>query len=244
MKKVIKQLTAIILQQCGKRLVNFDAPAKPYADGIRFLKKIIDTPGLIIDIGVADGTPELTDSFPLTSNRYLLIEANPKFHHNLESLVQISNGLTTLEKSFCGATFETISFNLNKTGHNSSKYSKLGTTEKIEVLCKPLDAIIDEQTLADISPVLLKIDVEGAELDVLQGATKTLERCDVVIMETWINVPNINTPATFATLVSFMDEHGFSVFDFFAGCNHASGVLAHVDTVFVKKDSKYRTRLS
>jgi hypothetical protein len=37
--------------------------------------------------------------------------------------------------------------------------------------------------------VLLKVDVEGAELDVLRGAKKTLERTKVLVLEICWGVP-------------------------------------------------------
>lgn len=242
MKKILKNVLLKFLLLFGKRITNTHAPAKPYSEGVQFLKRIGVKPDLIIDVGVADGTPELTDVFTFNKNTYLLIEANPKYHHYLEKLESQNREKVIIEKSFCGSDRKTVKFNLNKSGYSSSKYAKYRESRSIDIPSLPLDDIIMKHNLSEYSSIMLKIDVEGAELDVLKGAIQTLKKCDVVIMETWINVPESNSPATFAALVTLMDNHGFVVFDFLAGCNHQSGLLAHLDTVFVRHDSNYRKK--
>ena len=86
----------------------------------------------------------------------------------------------------------------------------------------------------------LKLDVEGAELDVLAGATETLEKCEVVILEAWVNMP-VKAAADFASLIEFMNQHSFVVYDFFGGHNYKNGILKHIDVVFIKRDSPYRS---
>lgn len=240
MKQLIKNITDKVLRLFNKRIVPYHSPAKPYLNGVEFLKKIIEKPDLIIDIGVADGTPDLWDTFKLKDNDYLLIEANPKYFEALEKIEENNRERVILEKGFCGEKSETIKFNLNKSGYSSSKYTSYGRTGEISVKCEKLDDTITKHNFTDKRNIFLKIDVEGAELDVLKGAENTLKNCSVVIMETWINVPKSKSPATFAKLIEFMDRHNFVVFDFFSGCNHKNGVLAHLDTVFVKNDSIYR----
>jgi len=51
----------------------------------------------------------------------------------------------------------------------------------IEVELRPLDELLQAVTL--VRPVLLKIDVQGSELDALRGAPRTLERVDDVLVE-------------------------------------------------------------
>jgi len=238
MKQLLKTGLEQLAKRFGKRITNIHAPAKPFRQGVAFLKEIINPPSLIIDIGVADGTPDLTASFPFSGYSYLLIEANPKFTDYLDKTQKSYPSNVFVERVFCGEQEATIPFFLNKTGHTASRYYTVGQNGKIDVSVVPLDTIIKKY--AKPGPYLLKVDVEGAELDVLKGAIETLKLCEVVILETWVNVPGSAGAADFATLVQFMKENSFVVFDFFGGHNHQNGVLAHIDTVFVKEDSTYR----
>ncbi len=238
MKTSLVRLINYPLGLLGKRITNFHAPAKPYKQGIKFLSELLDSPRTIIDVGYADGTPDLTDAFPFNKHKYLLIDANPNFGKFLDRVQKEYPESVFIEKCFCGAKSEKVSFSINKTGHTSSRYYTFGQNDEVEVDVVPLDDLMARYNLE--GPVLLKIDVEGAELDVLQGAIQTLKLCDAVVMETWINVPKSNPSGDFAALVKFMREQSFVVYDFFGGHNHRNGILAHVDTVFVKVDSKYR----
>jgi FkbM family methyltransferase len=49
-----------------------------------------------------------------------------------------------------------------------------GTSKKIEIKCSYIDKLIDENKVAP--PDFIKIDVEGAEYDVLKGATETIKK--------------------------------------------------------------------
>jgi FkbM family methyltransferase len=238
LKQVIKAGVDALAAVFDKRITNIHAPAKPFRQGVNFLKELIDAPAVIIDIGVADGTPDLTSSFPYRDYKYLLIEANPKFSNYLDESQKKYPDQVLVEKVFCGEREMTIPFFLNKTGHTASRYYTVGQNGQIEVPVVPLDTLIDKYKLS--GPFLLKVDVEGAELDVLKGAEQTLKKCDIVILETWVNVPGSAGAPDFADLVSFMKIQGFVVFDFFAGHTHQNGVLAHIDTVFVKEESRYR----
>ena len=89
------------------------------------------------------------------------------------------------------------------------------------------------------SPVLLKLDVQGFELQVLLGGTSTLNRAEVVIMETSLLPYNENAPL-FAEVVAFMADREFVAFDFCGQTRRQTDdTLFQTDVVF-KKDSSLR----
>jgi FkbM family methyltransferase len=55
-------------------------------------------------------------------------------------------------------------------------------TRGIEVEVYPLDSIIDAERLRP--PVLLKIDVEGFEIEVIRGAKRLLQKVNYIMIET------------------------------------------------------------
>ena len=72
------------------------------------------------------------------------------------------------------------------------------------------------QTLDAIAPVgsdlFVKIDAQGAELEILAGGEQTLERAALVQLEVAVADYNEGAP-TMAEVLRFMDERGFAVID-------------------------------
>jgi hypothetical protein len=59
----------------------------------------------------------------------------------------------------------------------------------------------------------IKIDVQGAELDVLKGAAKTLESVSHILLESSIKQYNIGAPRYFE-VGQYLDSIGFELIDF------------------------------
>ena len=92
---------------------------------------------------------------------------------------------------------------------------------------------------------LLKLDVQGAELRVLQGATRCLARAEAVLLELSVaGSYNLGAPS-FAEHVAYLDTKGFSLFD--VGEQHrmsgasltAEGLLFQLDLLFVRKGGRF-----
>lgn len=106
--------------------------------------------------------------------------------------------------------------------------------EEKDVEVTTLDRIMEENPGME-TPVLVKIDAEGSELDVLKGAEKLLVITDLVIVEVSIS-KRFENSCGFEDVVYFMKERGFRVFDFLSICRgNASGGANMADVVF-KKD--------
>jgi hypothetical protein len=84
------------------------------------------------------------------------------------------------------------------------------TEAVIEVPCASIDEAIGELGL---TPDFLKIDTQGAEYEILQGARQTLENCLFgVITETWTTEVHAGQKLT-GDILTLMHERGFSLFD-------------------------------
>lgn len=86
------------------------------------------------------------------------------------------------------------------------------------------------------SPEIVKIDAEGLDLKVLDGAPVTLSRAQVVLIEATVACPTY--PNTAAIIFQTMDALGFRLFDI-TDLNRSPerGVLWLIEAVFVRKDS-------
>ena len=91
-------------------------------------------------------------------------------------------------------------------------------------------------------PFLLKLDVQGAELQVLEGARETLRRTEAVILEvTFFDVFSGGT--VFHELVDWMQAAGFVVYDIDELLYRPlDGALIQANFAFVPKTSTLRAR--
>ena len=90
-------------------------------------------------------------------------------------------------------------------------------------------------------PSLLKIDTQGAELEVLKGATGLLDQIDVIIIEVSFHEFRQGAPE-FHDIVIRMAELGYRGYEILEGHYRAAdGALAQVDLAFVRIDSPLRT---
>lgn len=101
-------------------------------------------------------------------------------------------------------------------------------------------------TLDDIAgsveaPALLKIDVQGAELEVLEGAKQTLSSCEVVQLEVALLPYNEGAPELLEVL-NYMARADFIPLDI-SGMSRPNGVdLAQVDFLFTHASSPLRNK--
>jgi hypothetical protein len=89
-------------------------------------------------------------------------------------------------------------------------------------------------------PALCKIDVQGAELMVLQGMTGKLAELDALIVET-STIATVKGGAELGGVVRFMGEHGFVVADIIGLKRRPlDGATAQVDLLFVPETAPLR----
>lgn len=232
MKKLAKKLLAIF----DLKIQRIDTPMRSLGGGLEKLEKYLNVRS-VIDIGVANGTPELYRAFPSDKYRYLLVEADPANRNVVESLARTMHA--DFEITFCGAEEGSIKLNT----HANSEYSSAFTlrterkhTGTVEVPVKTLDRLVLEKDLE--RPYVIKIDVEGAELEVIKGGAQALQHAEAVIIETSI-ARKYDGGAEFGAVVCAMREYGFSVFDMLAGANR-NDKLYQCDLVFVRTDAEFR----
>jgi FkbM family methyltransferase len=157
----------------------------------------------IIDVGVANGTDILLQSFP--GAKFHWVEANPQYYPFIENnLMKTYRG--QLYKCAAGASqchaqlalAADISSFLERSSYD------LSTSDKLDVEIKPLDQIIPVRQLGD--DFLLKIDTEGYELEVLKGATQILQKARYVMLE--VRLKDIKTYNA-SDLIVFLRQQGF-----------------------------------
>ena len=220
----------------GYEIRRIGTPMRSLSYGLNDLSRRIQVNG-VIDIGVADGTPELYGAFPASRHAYLLVEADPHYEKNVRDLAAAFDG--AYELAFAGAIHSKAVFNVYADHRKSSLFinKKQGRADHtIDVAVAPLDSMVASHRIPP--PYVVKIDAEGAERDVIQGAHETLAQAKAVVLEASVAKKFDGAPE-FADLVAAMHARGFSVFDILAGSNR-NGTLYQVDLVFVRTDDPLR----
>lgn len=78
---------------------------------------------------------------------------------------------------------------------------------QVECSVRPLDEVLSEHKIQNVD--LLKIDVEGFEFEVLQGASRTLAKTHAVIIEVSLTRAEKKGESPLIRLLSILQQHGF-----------------------------------
>lgn len=143
-----------------------------------------------------------------------------------------------IENFALGAEPGTAELNISKRSDSSSLLpigegqttafpgTEAATTETIKV--ETLDNLLPQ---APKSPALLKIDVQGFELDVLKGAQRTLGAIDTVFVECSF-VELYSGQPLIGEIVAFLAERGFTLTGVFGVSYDARGRCLQADCLF------------
>ena len=108
----------------------------------------------------------------------------------------------------------------------------------IAVPVMTLDDCIREYRLPP--PGIVKVDVQGAELDVLIGACSTLPFVDVLLLECWLWRGYGDGTPLLTEIISWVAEYGFCLWDVADAYRDADGVLTSLDCAFVNSNTMAR----
>jgi hypothetical protein len=89
---------------------------------------------------------------------------------------------------------------------------------------------------------LLKVDVQGGELEVLRGAEDCLHNFEVIVLEVGIMETYIGQPI-FHEYIAYMAQRDYVVYDIIHTGYGDTGSLNQIDLVFVKRTGQFRQDL-
>jgi FkbM family methyltransferase len=183
--------------------------------------------GTVLDVGVCHATPELIQAFPkckhvlfepveefLASIRHNYRNLNYELHH---AAVSDTDGTVSLKTSEAVQDIKGVS-------HSAMGEDGAPGTRQVPKL--RLDTLMANRSELP-EPYLLKIDIDGQELKALRGATETMKKCSIVIVECQRSelVPRI----------AEVRKAGFALFDLAEPCYY-DGVFWQCDAIMIRHD--------
>lgn len=197
------------------------------------------SPQTIVDVGAAFGDWSKLCLKVFPDAQYFLFEPLTEFAGVLKRFADEFENVTYLELAV-GSRKGDIVINVHEDLVGSSILKEtegsLSDGQAREVPIVTLD-----QALKDLSgPYLIKIDVQGTELEVLTGAEKVLKDTEYIILEVSLFQSMINAPQLF-DVIKFMKERGFVVYDIISLLYRPiDKALSQADMAFVKEYGMFR----
>jgi FkbM family methyltransferase len=196
-------------------------------------------PATVVDVGVAAGTPELYDAFPGTP--LLLVEPLAEHEAHLQAIVA-ARPRSSYALAAAGPEPGELEIAVHRVLACSSVLGDRDPggepAQRRVVPVVTIDDLVRERGLR--GPFVVKVDVEGAELQVLAGAAETLAQTDVVLLEVSF-FQLVAGGAEVADVIAWMRDARFSLYDIYHGhLRPLDGALAQVDMAFVRSDGPLR----
>lgn len=195
-------------------------------------------PQTVIDVGVAYYTPELYQEF--REANILLIEPLAEFEPFLSKICATYKAQYVVAAAGETAGTAVLNVHPDKVGSSLLKEIEGSSVDGIprEVPVVTIDQVCSEKDLK--GPYLIKVDVQGAELQVLGGANRTLQETEAVILEVSLFGTLMGAPQLY-DVVSRMKQLGFVVYDIYGFLYRPfDNALCQVDMIFVREHGPFR----
>jgi FkbM family methyltransferase len=231
MKNTIKS----ILRKSGYSIVPYDEYENKL-EKVRYNWLINQNINTILDIGASFGQYARKARKRFPGAHIISFEALPDSFQKLNETFKEDKNFQCFNLALSNFTGKTVFRKSSNSGASSllemddlhkTNYKESKDIVEIEVKCDTLDNILKGQKLQ--KNILMKLDVQGAEKMVLEGAKETLKNVQVIFSEV-----NFNTlykgNVLFNDLVQFLYEQGFRV----EGIENVSQSL--IDGTFLQAD--------
>ena len=193
-------------------------------------------PASVIDVGAYEGNWTRLARRVFPDAEYLLVEPQPSKAPLLERLASEIPAARFESALLAAEEDQEVTFYEMETGSSMLPERSNVPRRERRLTTKTLDSVAGCGLPA---PTFLKIDAQGAEVEILKGGHDTLQGCDMIQLEVAMLPYNSGAPEFLETL-TFMKDLGFVPYDF-SGFSRPNGVdLVQVDILFVREDSPLR----
>ena len=189
-------------------------------------------------MGAAAGTEGLYNIW--SSAHYILVDVMERFREKMEGICS-AFASAEFHVNAVGSIEKIVDYSFDPLRPHCVTFQSQ-TPEgwiKTQVTQRTLDELAFGTFLGStFATAIVKIDVDGPEIDVLNGAKKLMEKDCIFIIETPLMDSKLSR---FTTIANYMRAHEYEIYDLIEPVYRPSdNSLWQVDSVFVRKDSYLR----
>jgi FkbM family methyltransferase len=193
-------------------------------------------PEYILDIGCGHGEWFLKCYNFFPNSKYLLFDGNK---NNENSLSLLKKKYYNISYKICLLSDTIKELKFFNMGYGSSVYEeKTNFSRETELITSSTLEIELSRFNFNSSNNLIKLDVQGSEIDILKGLEKKISFFEIIILETSVKEYNKGSPL-FIDVVNYMNKLDYTLYDLYdlKRLGNYGSFLVQFDAIFVKKNS-------
>lgn len=196
--------------------VDFRIFIRKFEDQILYVfQKLLNPDSIVLDIGANIGLYSLIAAQKVKGENHIYaFEPAPKAYQNLLKNISLNKAFHITAHNCCIADFEgEITLNICV----DDAYNSIGTSpilqiqEQVNTPVITIDAFVEKYSLPKVD--IIKIDTEGAEMLVFEGARKTLENFSPIIFFEINQKVLQGFDYSSKDLLIFLETYGYQIFD-------------------------------
>jgi len=241
----MKDFVKKIIRKTGFEIRRFSKVSPPIGEVRDFLAQVKERgfhPEGIIDVGANKGSWTMMARSVFPKAKFLMIEPQEEMAGPLSELCRVHEGIDFVQAGAgkeSGQLVQTIWNNLE-----GSSFVPDVDEAKVQQGKQRLTPVvsIDELLLdrKDFCPDLVKMDIQGFEIEALKGAESLFGRTELFILETSLYEFMQSMPLA-KDCISFMSSKGYEIYDIAEYFRRPlDGALGQIDFAFAKREGVLR----
>lgn len=215
------------------KILQYDCHYAATLDVIR--RKFPHHQGLVVDIGAFDADSTIFFARELSNNKILGFEPNPSPYRKA---AENAKGYKNIELFNLGLSDHAgeIAFHVTKDPVSSSLFKVLESKEILYINTIQIKVTtLDEFFRGKGDILLMKLDVQGAELKILKEGRETLRRTKLVLTEV-LNSELYSGACMYHEVDEWLRKNGFIIYSLFANYNHEG--TKYYDVLYINSNTE------